>query len=74
MPTHESQLRKAARLGAFSLIVLGIAVLLGWSVGGEPITGRTLIAAAAIVVAVVLITANPAEYRELKGEASPPAP
>jgi drug/metabolite transporter (DMT)-like permease len=32
-----------------------VAVLLGWAFLGEPITGQTLLAAALIIVAVVLI-------------------
>ncbi len=36
-----------------------VAVLLGWAVLGERITGQTLIAAALIVVAVVLILSRP---------------
>jgi drug/metabolite transporter (DMT)-like permease len=33
-----------------------VAVLLGWALGGEPITARTLVGGAAIVVSVVLVT------------------
>jgi len=33
----------------------GIAVLLGWAIAGEPITGRILMAGSLIVVAVALI-------------------
>jgi len=35
-----------------------VAVFLGWAVGGEPLTARTLLAAAIIVGAVVIITAS----------------
>jgi drug/metabolite transporter (DMT)-like permease len=37
-----------------------VAVLLGWSVLGERITGQTLVAAALIIVAVALILSRPA--------------
>ena len=36
-----------------------VAVLLGWSILGEPVTARTGIAMAVIVVAVVLIVSAP---------------
>ena len=36
-----------------------VAVLLGWAVLGERVTGQTLVAAALIVVAVALILARP---------------
>ena len=43
-----------------------VAVFLGWAVGGEPLTARTLLAAAIIVGAVVIITASrPARGREI---------
>jgi len=35
-----------------------VAVFLGWALGGEPLTARTLLAAAVIVGAVVIITAS----------------
>lgn len=35
-----------------------VAVLLGWAVAGEPLTLRTMIAAAVIIAAVVLITSH----------------
>jgi len=35
-----------------------VAVFLGWALGGEPLTARTLLAAAIIVGAVVIITAS----------------
>jgi len=35
-----------------------VAVLLGWALGGEPLTARTLLAAAVIVGAVVIITSS----------------
>jgi drug/metabolite transporter (DMT)-like permease len=37
-----------------------IAVILGWAFGGEAITGRVALAAAAIIAAVVVITRHQA--------------
>jgi len=38
-----------------------VAVFLGWALAGEQITSRTLLAAAAIIVAVAIIATRPAE-------------
>ncbi|HEV8631542.1 MAG TPA: drug/metabolite exporter YedA [Thermoanaerobaculia bacterium] len=46
-----------------------VAVLLGWAFAGEPVTARTLVAAAVIVGAVMLITTHRARPRAV---ASPP--
>lgn len=42
-----------------------VAVLLGWAFAGEPITARTLLAAAVIVAAVMLITTHRPRAKEL---------
>jgi drug/metabolite transporter (DMT)-like permease len=44
-----------ATAGTYAFVNPGIAVLLGWAVAGEPVTGRILAAGALIVVAVALI-------------------
>jgi drug/metabolite transporter (DMT)-like permease len=45
-----------ARTATFAFVNPVVAVLLGWAVANEPVTGRMLVAGAAIVGAVVLIT------------------
>lgn len=46
----------AARASTYAYVNPLVAVLLGWAVAGEPVTARTLVAAAVIVGAVALIT------------------
>jgi len=46
----------AARASTYAYVNPVVAVLLGWALLGEPITGRTLVAAAIIVGSVALIT------------------
>jgi len=41
-----------------------VAVFLGWALGGEPLTARTLLAAAIIIGAVVIITASKPRARQ----------
>ena len=43
-----------------------VAVLLGWAVLGEPVSGRTALAMAVIVVAVVLIVSAPSRVRSAR--------
>lgn len=45
-----------ARVSTYAYVNPVVALLLGWGLAGEPITGRTLLAAAIILSAVVLIT------------------
>jgi drug/metabolite transporter (DMT)-like permease len=45
-----------ARVSTYAFVNPVIAVVLGWAFAGEPLTARTLMAAAVIVGAVVLIT------------------
>lgn len=44
-----------SRVATYAYVNPVVAVLLGWAIAGEPITGRTLVAAAIIVGAVALI-------------------
>ena len=50
-----------------------VAVLLGWAFAGEPLTARTLVAAAVIVGAVVLITTYRARPQAVVVEVKPQA-
>jgi drug/metabolite transporter (DMT)-like permease len=45
-----------ARVSTYAFVNPIVAVFLGWGLGGEPLTARTLIAAAVIVGGVALIT------------------
>jgi EamA domain-containing membrane protein RarD len=45
-----------ARVSTYAYVNPVVAVFLGWAFAGEPLTPRTLIAAAIIIFAVVLIT------------------
>jgi drug/metabolite transporter (DMT)-like permease len=45
-----------ARAATYAYVNPAVAVFLGWALGGEPLTVRTLLAAAIIVGAVVVIT------------------
>jgi drug/metabolite transporter (DMT)-like permease len=45
-----------ARASTYAYVNPVVAVFLGWALGGEPLTLRTLLAAAVIVAAVVIIT------------------
>lgn len=45
-----------AKVSTYAYVNPVVAVLLGWAFANEPITARTLIAAAIIVAAVALIT------------------
>jgi len=51
----------AARVSTYSYVNPVVAVLLGWALASEPITVRTLVAAAIIVGAVALITVGRAK-------------
>jgi drug/metabolite transporter (DMT)-like permease len=46
----------AARVSTYAYVNPVVAVVLGWALAGEPVTARTMIAAAVIVGAVALIT------------------
>ena len=47
-----------ATAGTYAFVNPGIAVVLGWAVAGEPVTGRILAAGSLIVVAVALIVTH----------------
>jgi drug/metabolite transporter (DMT)-like permease len=49
-----------ARVSTYAYVNPVIAVLLGWAIGGEPLTGSMLVAAAVIVVAVIVLTTRSA--------------
>ncbi len=49
-----------ARVATYAFVNPVVAVLLGWAVAGEALTGRVLAAAAVIVAGVVLLTLRPA--------------
>ncbi len=48
-----------SRVATYAFVNPVVAVLLGWALAGEPLTARTLLAAAIIVGAVALITLGP---------------
>jgi len=48
----------AARVSTYAYVNPVVALALGWAFAGEPVTPRTLLAGAIIVVAVVVITAT----------------
>ena len=50
------QHQPAARVATYAYVNPVVAVFLGWAIAGEPLTVRTLIAAAIIIGAVALIT------------------
>lgn len=50
-----------ARASTYAYVNPVVAVFLGWAFAGEPITDRTLMAAAAIILAVVIIVTRSAE-------------
>lgn len=58
------QVSTPARVGTYAYVNPLIAVVLGWLFAGEPISPRTMLAAAVILAAVVLITLAPQPVRE----------
>ncbi|MBA2626652.1 MAG: drug/metabolite exporter YedA [Gemmatimonadales bacterium] len=64
-----------ARVSTYAYVNPAVAVLLGWGFANEPLTPRTLVAAAIIVAAVVLITsAAPGRPVPRPKQASAPEP
>ena len=55
-PAHRLRVSTPARAATYAYVNPVVAVFLGWALGGEPLTLRTLLAAAVIVSAVVIIT------------------
>jgi drug/metabolite transporter (DMT)-like permease len=64
-----------ARVSTYAYVNPVVAVLLGWAFASEPMTLRTLVAAAVIVGAVALIIRYGARYAEprVQGESLPPS-
>jgi len=60
-----------ARVATYAFVNPAVAMLLGWLIGGEPLTGRTLIAAAAIIVAVALIVTGEAKPAKVQAASAP---
>ena len=60
-----------AQAATYAYVNPVVAVLLGWALAGEPLTTRTLLAAAIIVGAVVLITAQQREPAAVPAPALP---
>ena len=54
------------RVSTYAYVNPVVAVFLGWAFAGEEVTGRTLIAAAVILLAVMIITISPNRQREVK--------
>jgi drug/metabolite transporter (DMT)-like permease len=46
------------RVATYAYVNPAVAMLLGWAILGEPVTARSLVAAAVIVAGVVLITSE----------------
>ena len=53
-----------ARVSTYAYVNPLVAVFLGWALAGEPITLRTILAAGAIIIAVVIIISHPAAEPE----------
>lgn len=64
------KVQPTARVATYAYVNPVVAVFLGWAFANEPITPRTLVAAAVIVGAVVLITSQ----KERKAEAAIQSP
>jgi drug/metabolite transporter (DMT)-like permease len=52
-----------ARISTISYVNPLVAVMLGWASGDDPVTARTAVAAAVILLGVVLITGLPSRAR-----------
>lgn len=62
----------AARAATYAYVNPVVAVFLGWALAGEPITGRTLVAAAIIIGAVALITTAGSARPAAAPQSAPP--
>ncbi|HVE77944.1 MAG TPA: EamA family transporter [Gemmatimonadaceae bacterium] len=62
----------AARAATYAYVNPVVAVFLGWALASEPITGRTLVAAAIIIGAVALITTADSAKPAAAPRAAPP--
>jgi drug/metabolite transporter (DMT)-like permease len=63
-----------ARATTYAYVNPVVAVLLGWSLGGEPMSARILVAAAVILTGVVLILRHPAPAPRPAQVTATPAP
>jgi len=61
-----------ARVSTYAYVNPLVAVLLGWLILGEPVTGRVLAAAAVIVASVAIITSRRAHRAAAPAPAPPP--
>ena len=64
----------ASTVSTYAYVNGVIAVLLGWAFNDEVITGRTLIAGAAIVVGVALMVSRSTEKQPADGREPKPEP
>lgn len=64
-----------ARVSTYAYVNPVVALALGWAVAGEPLTARTLTAAAVIVISLILVL-NPVRFvtAARKPEPAPPCP
>lgn len=63
-----------ARVATYAYVNPVVALFLGWGLAGEPLSGRTLIGSAAVLAAVIIVTAR-GGLRPVRGsgaQASPP--
>jgi drug/metabolite transporter (DMT)-like permease len=63
-----------ALVGTYAYVNPVVAVFLGWAFAGEPLTARTLVAAAVIVTGVAVITARRTQVVAAQPEAEPKTP
>ena len=61
----------AARVATYAFVNPIVALLIGWSFGGEGLSGRTLLAGAVILTAVVLVITAPHREAPEVGRAVP---
>ncbi|MFQ5747328.1 MAG: EamA family transporter [Gemmatimonadota bacterium] len=62
-----------ARVGSYAYVNPVVAVLIGWAAAGEPVTGRTLVAAAILLTGVALIVSRRRPRGWERGPAAGPA-
>ena len=63
-----------ARAATYAYVNPVVAVFLGWALAGEELTGRTLVAAAIIISAVVIITSYRGKRPVSQPESAAPTP
>lgn len=69
------QVTTPAKVSTYAYVNPVVAVFLGWALAGEPVTGRTALAATVIILAVLMITTEkargpqPGPRRQEVGEA-----